>query len=105
MVDHNSLPTVSPGELSVHEPPNPNYIENLPPVPPSLLDSRTVPMEVSVLLLTPCNPLPTHTTSWVSTAREWLVLSGQLVTQIVTLFYEVEVVDPTLRMFISSPVS
>lgn len=55
-------------------------------------------MEVSVLLLTLCNPLPTHTTLWVSTAREWLVLSGQLVTQIVMLSYEAEVVDPTLRM-------
>lgn len=86
----------------MHELPSPNYIENSLLVPPSLLDSRTVPMEVSVLLLTLCNPLPTHTTSWVSTAREWPVLSGQLVTQIAMLFYEVEVVDPTLRMSLSS---
>jgi len=102
MIDHNSLPTVSPGELSVHELPNPNYIENSLLVPHSPLGSRTVPMEVSVLLLTPCNPLPTHTTSWVSTAREWLVLSGQLVTQIAMLSYEVEVVDPTSRTYPSS---
>jgi hypothetical protein len=59
-------------------------------------------MEVSVLLLTLCNPLPTLTTSWVSIAKEWLVLSGQLVTQIVMLSYEVEVVDPTLRMSLIS---
>jgi hypothetical protein len=82
----------------VHEPPNPNYIENSLLVPPSLSGLRTVPMEVSVLLLTPCNPLPTLTTLWVSTAKEWLVSSGQPETQIVMLSYEVEVVDPTLRM-------
>ena len=59
-------------------------------------------MEVSVLLLTLCNPLPTHTTLWVSTAREWLVLSGRPETPIVMLSYEVEVVDPTLRMSLLS---
>jgi hypothetical protein len=56
-------------------------------------------MEVSVLLLTPCNPLLTPTISWVSIAKEWLVLSGQPETQIVTSFYEVVVVDLISRMF------
>jgi len=51
-----------------------------------------------VLPLTLCNPPLTLTISWVSTAREWPVSSGQLETQIATLFYEVVAVDPTLRM-------
>jgi hypothetical protein len=61
-----------------------------------------VPMEASVLLLMLCNPLLTHTTLWVSTAREWLVSSGPPETQIVMLSYEAEVVDPTLRMSLLS---